>query len=495
MSLFKKIIKSIKKIFLISCFSTSFAGQQLDSEYNQEFTDIVQYVYGKNSLSQGRNDSLDLMLDGIQLNGKKLLDIGSGLGGSEFYLAKKYSLQVTGVDRVKALVDKSLEIAESLKISHKVKFLHIDKDNSLADFPDEQFDIIFSKESLLHVNNKQAILNDAYRVLKPGGKIVILDWLVDGEELGPNIKQMMKLDNLDLEFSSTQKYKEYLSEAGFRDIQTFNMNRYYIGFTEDNLDFIKEHKKDFIKKFGKENYEYSVNSWNLQKRAFENKEVIVSKLIGIKMNQENSLGNLKIELFTGSDSAKYIDTVSRFRTQMYKKFPYLYLADYQEEREYMLQLAASNQYNVAIAKRENGVLAGVSSSLPLSFDSDRYTKKLASNIKESGGNVSEYLYLTDTLVDNYDFDIYASLIKEQAKHAKSLGLSKICAIAVIRDKNDYMYAEKSFMEQDYFKKLGFKNTSNVITYAWPTLKEDGSAPMQDNDLEIWEVDIDVLIED
>jgi len=77
----------------------------LDDEYSTGFTTLLETVYGEGFLSQGSLESVDYIFKHINLNNKTILDIGSGLGGVEIYLAKKYSLQITGIDPVLGSVE------------------------------------------------------------------------------------------------------------------------------------------------------------------------------------------------------------------------------------------------------------------------------------------------------------------------------------------------------------------------------------------------------
>ncbi len=90
-----------KKLLLFILVATlQINANQLDAEYSKEFTDLVELVYGSDFLSQGGSESVDRMFEGQILDGKKLLDIGSGLGGVDFYLAERYSVDIIGLDRV-----------------------------------------------------------------------------------------------------------------------------------------------------------------------------------------------------------------------------------------------------------------------------------------------------------------------------------------------------------------------------------------------------------
>jgi ubiquinone/menaquinone biosynthesis C-methylase UbiE len=258
------------------------SAHQLDTEYAKEFTDLIESVYGPEFLSQGGSESVDLMFEGQLLENKKLLDIGSGLGGVDFYLAEKYNVDIIGVDCVMRLVDDANNRKATHKLIGDVTFVHQEAANVIYPYADNTFDIVFSKESLLHVADKASLIKELYRVLKPGGQLIVLDWLVTSHELGLNIKEMMEVDGLDLKMATLAEYEAYVHDAGFTCVISSLMNDYYLRYTYDNIRKITSHKADFIQSFGVKNYEYSLITWGIQKKIFESDEVLVTLLKGVK---------------------------------------------------------------------------------------------------------------------------------------------------------------------------------------------------------------------
>ena len=149
--------------------------------YSPYFLELLQIAYGSTGMiSQGGIESVDKMFSGIDLEGKSILDIGSGLGRVDLYLATKNIVQILGVDLAPYMVSQAsaLLAKEQHTLKGSVSFSVLQNSTNLKEFADNSFDIVFSKEVFYHIplEGKQEYLQEIYRVLKPGGKVVIADW-------------------------------------------------------------------------------------------------------------------------------------------------------------------------------------------------------------------------------------------------------------------------------------------------------------------------------
>jgi tocopherol O-methyltransferase len=103
-----------------------------------------------------------------------ILDVGCGIGGSSLYLAEKFGARVTGITLSPVQANRAKERAIAAGLEAKADFQVA---NALEmPFADNSFDLVWSLESGEHMPDKVKFLQECYRVLKPGGKLIFATW-------------------------------------------------------------------------------------------------------------------------------------------------------------------------------------------------------------------------------------------------------------------------------------------------------------------------------
>lgn len=104
----------------------------------------------------------------------KIIDIGCGIGGSSLYLAEKFQAEVVGITLSPVQADRAKARATQAGLGDRAIFKVA---NALEiPYPDDTFDLVWSLESGEHMPDKVKFLQECYRVLKPGGRLILATW-------------------------------------------------------------------------------------------------------------------------------------------------------------------------------------------------------------------------------------------------------------------------------------------------------------------------------
>jgi len=113
-----------------------------------------------------------LDLDGTRP--QQVLDAGCGVGGTSTYLGKKYpSVMFTGISLVPSEIQIANELADQDEVTGNTRFLV--GNYSATTFSDASFDGIIALESLNYARDTRIVIKEFSRLLRPGGRLVILD--------------------------------------------------------------------------------------------------------------------------------------------------------------------------------------------------------------------------------------------------------------------------------------------------------------------------------
>lgn len=203
------------------------ANEEPEAEYPDESIAFLETLWGEGYLSPGGPEEVRAVLDGIDLAGRTVLDLGCGSGGITLSLAEEYgAARVVGVDVEAPVLEKARRRAVERGLGDRVEFLRIEP-GSLP-FADAGFDVFFSKDAMIHVADKDALFADAYRLLLPGGWLAASDWLIaHDDEPSPAMRNYLDLEGLSFNMASPVRYRKALEGAGFTDVELRNRNPWY----------------------------------------------------------------------------------------------------------------------------------------------------------------------------------------------------------------------------------------------------------------------------
>ena len=106
-----------------------------------------------------------------------VLEVASGSGGPAVYIARKTGCRLTGLDADANGVAAAVDAAARAGLRQRVSFQQADATRPLP-FPDEFFDALVCIDSMNHFTDRERLLQEWGRVLRPGARAVFTDPVV-----------------------------------------------------------------------------------------------------------------------------------------------------------------------------------------------------------------------------------------------------------------------------------------------------------------------------
>eukprot|EP01090_Pellita_catalonica_P021114 TRINITY_DN781_c0_g1_i1.p1 TRINITY_DN781_c0_g1~~TRINITY_DN781_c0_g1_i1.p1 ORF type:complete len:276 (+),score=64.78 TRINITY_DN781_c0_g1_i1:31-828(+) len=240
---------------------TEFAKKQqfLDTEqYSKKGILLYEKIFGRDFVSTGgREKTAELLKMLGDLRGKKVLDIGCGLGGSAFMMAE-LGADVTGVD----LSANMLRIAKEKNDEYKynVKFLLADAMSHT--FPAETYDLIYSRDTILHIKDKKTLFERLYAACKVGGTIFITDYCCGDQQHTKEFDDYVAQRGYAL--LSPESYGKVLESAGFTMKRTEDYTDHFTRILLQELDRFQKLQDEIVRDFSQDDFDHIIAGWKIK---------------------------------------------------------------------------------------------------------------------------------------------------------------------------------------------------------------------------------------
>lgn len=191
----------------------------------KEFFDHKQYtrkgilryekIFGDGYITTGGHETTEEFIKQLDLKpNQRVLDVGCGIGGSDFYMSEKYGVEVFGLDLRSNMISIAWDRTQRYK-NVKVRFEI--GDVTKLDYPAGYFDVIYSRDALLHIENKKVLFNKFKSWLKPGGKIFITDYACGPKPWSDEFT--VYVEQRGYELFTVSEYENTLNDAGFVNVK------------------------------------------------------------------------------------------------------------------------------------------------------------------------------------------------------------------------------------------------------------------------------------
>jgi SAM-dependent methyltransferase len=196
-------------------------GVYLDGRVGADFANLGFFLPGTPDHTDACENLMEHLLGLIRSRKGLILDVGCGLGGSTRHLTRYYPPEhVHGINISEYQLD---ECRRRVPGSH----FHLMSAERLA-FPDGMFDAVISVEAAPHFKGRREFLEEARRVLKPSGELVVADLLFNSEPRA--FRKVLKGQEL---YQNLDEYRALWEANGFGDVSCEDVTRpCWRGFVE-----------------------------------------------------------------------------------------------------------------------------------------------------------------------------------------------------------------------------------------------------------------------
>ena len=252
-------------------------------QYTESVNAALQWMWGDGYLSPGGEEEVAAMLRGVEVGARHVLEIGSGLGAASVTLVERYGAHsVLGVDVEPHLIEHSRERAAAAGLDERVRFQLVDP--GPLPFDDGSYDMVFSKDAIVHIPDKVACYAEVLRVLAPGGVFVGSDWLRGGEETCTSVaREWLEFVHLDFRMETLDETRRALQRSGFEQVGLVDRNEWYRSEIRKELATLAgDNYEKLVGVVGEETAKHRLESSTLKQRVIDQGFLRPTQLVGYK---------------------------------------------------------------------------------------------------------------------------------------------------------------------------------------------------------------------
>ena len=239
-------------------------SQVYDNNGQYTRTGILRYekTFGAGYISTGGPETTDYLvakLGPVLKPGVRVLDVGSGIGGAAFHLAKNFGADVIGIDLAPEMIAIGLERAREWDAPKNVHFIVGDVLTEKFDAP---FDVIWSRDALMHIPDKPRLFKRLYDLLTPGGHLVITDYARGPAPGSDDFESYIKSTGYHVVEPAV--YGKFLEGAGFVDVEVEDATGKFIDIMKRESDRLSADRDEFVSMFSAKDLDYLLSRWAMK---------------------------------------------------------------------------------------------------------------------------------------------------------------------------------------------------------------------------------------
>ena len=252
-----------------------------DNEYYDNMVTMLELIWGEGYMAPGGAGNVAKLLKGTRPQGKRILDIGCGIGGPALEMVSTFGATVVGIDLEAPLIARATEDARTRGLDEQCRFQTV----SIGPLPfdDESFDIVISSGAITQTSNKTALFTEILRVLGSGGYLSCYEWMGSGKPYSDEMTEWFRLEGLSYDLITLEGYSDQFAAAGFKDIVMTDASHWYRSEARREYELIKgELYARMVELLGQADADHFVENWRALAVVCESGELLQGYCRGTK---------------------------------------------------------------------------------------------------------------------------------------------------------------------------------------------------------------------
>lgn len=200
-------------------------------QYTRTAIEAYESIYGRDFVSPGGAGAARELIDKLALEpDARVLDVGCGLGGSAFLMAREYGLRVDGIDLSQNMLAIAQQKSDAYGLSDRVMF---EQGDCLALDRPACYDAVYSRDVFLHIHDKSKLFDVLHNLLKPGGHLLFTDYCCGKQPWADDFADYVTSRAYCLH--TLPEYVALVETAGFVDVDVHDWSNRFRAILEAEL--------------------------------------------------------------------------------------------------------------------------------------------------------------------------------------------------------------------------------------------------------------------
>ena len=206
-----------------------------NAQYSAESIDHYEAIYGRDFVSPGGLTMARELVSRMHLEPHaRVLDVGCGLGGAAFLMARDLDLRVDGIDLSANMIGRAQGRLDELGLGSKIQ---LTRGDCLELAVEDRYDAIHSRDVFLHIREKGRLFSVLRRAMKPGGTLLFTDYCCGSPPWRPDFAAYVSGRQYTLH--TVTEYRDILEVAGLKVIEAVDWTERFLDCLRDEAERIE----------------------------------------------------------------------------------------------------------------------------------------------------------------------------------------------------------------------------------------------------------------